>query len=352
MNFNRFTATLAGAALAAAGLVVTATPASALSGDRAWEPVQTLDSPDGSHPVSWRGKTVNGGKDWMVKLSNRPNSAPINMTEINIVVGTDIPGWYLQQIGIPVDEPNLCHTISGDLYGNAAVMQLASLSFPNPCKGSASNPGVMDYVAPTAAKPYGESFMSRNYRTMMETEFPYLKPVNPTPTPAPTPVPTPTPTPAPSPKPTPVPTPKPSNPRDPIVRNPNAPVFTPRPNKDLVKKGAYFSGSWLEAKQSSYYQGTALVTYKDKAYVSLNVPSGKTVYLFGTSFSGGSKMKVYLDGKFIKTVDTYRANNKTPYQNLLAEVSVPKDGGNHVVSFQNMANNGRTTLALDAIQIR
>jgi hypothetical protein len=115
----------------------------------------------------------------------------------------------------------------------------------------------------------------------------------------------------------------------------------------LNETSGSYSGTWKSVSQTGALAGKVKSTTKPKASVTFSA-SGTSFSLLVTKGGGRSKAKVYVDGKYAKTIDT-RAS-RTAYRQLIALKAFASSGA-HKVKIVNSATSGRRTLQVDGLAV-
>jgi len=106
-----------------------------------------------------------------------------------------------------------------------------------------------------------------------------------------------------------------------------------------------FLKTWSTASQSSAYLGTVKATRTRGASVSFK-RYGKQFRLLVTTGKGRSRAKVYVDGAYARTIDTYGASTKHRQLLFLRSYTTAKT---HTIKIVNAATSGRTLLQVDGL---
>ena len=107
-----------------------------------------------------------------------------------------------------------------------------------------------------------------------------------------------------------------------------------------------YGGTWANAAGSAYYLGTVRSSRTAGSYVWLRVPLNRFA-IVGTACAACGRIRVYLDGRYLATVDTYSA--RTVVRRILLLRSVSATVGTHTVKLVVLATPGRPTFLLDAV---
>ncbi|WP_116115878.1 hypothetical protein [Austwickia chelonae] len=115
---------------------------------------------------------------------------------------------------------------------------------------------------------------------------------------------------------------------------------------DITGVGA--DKNWHFVQHPSYLNGTALVTYQDKArWTTTETFDGQGYLVFrGTTLPQGAKATVYVDGTSYAELDTA---GPVKYQEVLGNIVC--DHGKHTITVEAHTSPGHHVLALDAYQI-
>ncbi len=110
-----------------------------------------------------------------------------------------------------------------------------------------------------------------------------------------------------------------------------------------------FSSGWTLSKANSYWLGTEKFTKTKNAWASFGFSNGNGVGLVLTKGPGRGKAAVYVDGKYVKTVDTYSATYKARQYFGIKSFTT---GGSHTVKIVNLATSGRSRIDLDGFVVK
>lgn len=110
---------------------------------------------------------------------------------------------------------------------------------------------------------------------------------------------------------------------------------------------ASYSSGWSGVSSSNFYKGSSKYTKKSGASASYSF-SGNSVALILTKGTGRGKAKVYVDGNYVKTIDTYASS--TRYRQPFA-IKSWSTIGSHKVKVVNLATSGRPRFELDGLAI-
>ena len=110
---------------------------------------------------------------------------------------------------------------------------------------------------------------------------------------------------------------------------------------------AIYSGTWGTYTRSGAYLGSVKGTSSRGAAAALRA-TGRGYYLLVTVGPGRGKAKVYVDGAYLKTIDTYAAT--TAYRRLIG-IKAFTTAGPHTVRVVNLATAGRPAFQLDGVAV-
>jgi hypothetical protein len=124
-------------------------------------------------------------------------------------------------------------------------------------------------------------------------------------------------------------------------------TIVPHDNNSLIAVRSGFTGT-IKQPSSGFYLGT--VRHSSKAGHKITYRfTGRSVAVIGTKGPGYSKAKIYIDGKYIKTIDAYASTVK--YRQSLYSKSWTKSG-THTITIENLATSGRSRLDMDGLAVR
>jgi hypothetical protein len=110
-----------------------------------------------------------------------------------------------------------------------------------------------------------------------------------------------------------------------------------------------FAGTWRTASSSAFYLGSSRYTTSGSAVSRIGIVGGSAAYLVTTKGPNRSRVRVYLDGKYIRTVSLYSAGYK--HRQAVYLCNLPKSGG-HVLTIRNYPTSTRKRLDVDGIAIK
>ena len=108
-----------------------------------------------------------------------------------------------------------------------------------------------------------------------------------------------------------------------------------------------YRGTWYTGSLSSYSGGSARYTKSSTASASYTF-TGRGIALVTTQGSGRGKVKVYIDGVYVRTVDLYRSS--ASYR-VLAFTQTFASSGTHTIKLVGMGTAGRPRVDLDAFAV-
>lgn len=108
-----------------------------------------------------------------------------------------------------------------------------------------------------------------------------------------------------------------------------------------------YRGTWYGASRTSYSGGSARYTKSSTATATYTV-TGRGIALVTTMASGRGKLKVYLDGVYVRTVDLYRSS--ASYR-VLAFSRMFTTSGTHTIKLVALGTSGRPRVDLDAFAV-
>lgn len=109
------------------------------------------------------------------------------------------------------------------------------------------------------------------------------------------------------------------------------------------------SSSWKKSSSSSLYRGSSRYATKKGAKASMSFKGGTAVYLITTTGPTRGKAKVYVDGKYVKTVSMYSAT--TTYRKPIFLKSL-KGSGTHKVSIVVSPTSTRSRVDVDGLAVK
>ena len=115
---------------------------------------------------------------------------------------------------------------------------------------------------------------------------------------------------------------------------------------NLLKRvgfNAYFKGS-----KSVYYLSSVRYSYKRNHTMIYKVPNAKSIGLITTKAKSRGKAKIYIDGKYVKTVDAYA--KKTKPRTLIYNKTFFKKK-THYIKIVNLGTPGRARFGIDGIAV-
>jgi hypothetical protein len=120
------------------------------------------------------------------------------------------------------------------------------------------------------------------------------------------------------------------------------PALTQQGAKSITYRGTWYAGS-----KSSYSGGSARYTKSSTASASYTF-TGRGISLVTTKAPARGKVKVYLDGVYVRTVDLYRSS--AAYR-VLAFSQTWASSGTHTIKLVGMGTSGRPRVDLDAFAV-
>jgi hypothetical protein len=109
-----------------------------------------------------------------------------------------------------------------------------------------------------------------------------------------------------------------------------------------------FSTGWSESSSASRYLGTFTSTTSASKTMTFKA-AASAMWLIGDKCASCGKMKVYVDGTLISTVDTYRSSTAVR-QILFSKAFVGTD--THTIKIVTLGTSGRPKIVIDAIGVR
>jgi hypothetical protein len=113
-------------------------------------------------------------------------------------------------------------------------------------------------------------------------------------------------------------------------------------------RGVLYSGAWTEVYHEGYRSGAAMSSEEAGASVVLTFAGTKATW-WGPVGPTRGKAKVYVDGAYVKTVDTHAATFQPRVELFSKEWSAI---GRHYVVIVVEATGGRPTVAVDSFDVR
>jgi hypothetical protein len=125
-------------------------------------------------------------------------------------------------------------------------------------------------------------------------------------------------------------------------------TVVPHDNETLLMKERRGFGRVINNGSSSYYQGTVRYATKRGASVTYRF-TGRSVAIIGTKAPKRGLAKIYIDGKYVKTVNAYA--NTARYRRVLYSRDW-KTSGTHTLRVVNEGTLDRPRFDLDGIAVR
>lgn len=108
------------------------------------------------------------------------------------------------------------------------------------------------------------------------------------------------------------------------------------------------SSKWKKSSSSSLYRGSSRYTTTKGAYATMSFKGGKSAYLIATTGPTRGKVKVYVDGKYVKTVSLY--SSVTQYRKPILLKSL-KGSGTHTVRLVAAPTSTRKRVDIDGLAV-
>ena len=108
-----------------------------------------------------------------------------------------------------------------------------------------------------------------------------------------------------------------------------------------------YRGTWSTAHSTSYSGGSARYTTSSTASASYRM-TGRGIALVTTLAAGRGKVKVYIDGLYVRTVDLYRSSAA---HRTLAFTQMFSSYGTHTIKLVAAGTSGRPRVDLDALAV-
>lgn len=116
------------------------------------------------------------------------------------------------------------------------------------------------------------------------------------------------------------------------------------------ERAATFSANWTSVSSSTSGRFMGTTRYNKKKFASMSYKfTGSNVSVIATRGPGRGKAWVYIDGYFIKTIDTGRSSVKHREVFVVGSTSTNKT---HTLKVVNQATSGRPMLELDGIAVK
>jgi len=109
------------------------------------------------------------------------------------------------------------------------------------------------------------------------------------------------------------------------------------------------SGKWKTAKSGSLYKGSSRYTTKKGATATMSFRGGKSAYLITSTGSKRGKVKVYVDGKYVKTVNLF--SKKTVNRKAIFLKSL-KGSGKHTIKLVAAPTATRKRIDIDGLAVK
>lgn len=114
-----------------------------------------------------------------------------------------------------------------------------------------------------------------------------------------------------------------------------------------TSSGITYRGTWSTGKVTSYSGGSARFTKSSTASATYTV-TGRGVALITTKSTDRGKVKVYIDGTYVRTVDLYRSS--VEYRVLAFSMKF-STRGTHTIKLVGVGTSGRPRVDLDAFAL-
>ena len=108
-----------------------------------------------------------------------------------------------------------------------------------------------------------------------------------------------------------------------------------------------YAGSWSRVSQSNAFLGSVKSTKRNRASVTFTA-TGRSYSVLVTKGAGRSRAKVYVDGVYVKRIDTRASSTKYRQRIFLKSFA---SSGSHKVRVVNYATAGRTRLQVDGLAV-
>ncbi len=109
------------------------------------------------------------------------------------------------------------------------------------------------------------------------------------------------------------------------------------------------STKWKKSSVSSLYRGSSRYTTTKGAYATMSFKGGAAAYLLTTTGPTRGKVKVYVDGKYVKTVNLYSASTTVRKAIFLKSL---KGSGTHTVRLVAAPTSTRKRVDIDGLAVR
>jgi len=109
------------------------------------------------------------------------------------------------------------------------------------------------------------------------------------------------------------------------------------------------SGKWRKSTSASLYRGSSRYTSSKGATAKMSFKGGKSAYLIATTGPTRGKVKVYVDGKYVKTVSLY--SKATAYRKAFHLKSL-KGSGTHKVTLVASPTSTRKRIDIDGLAVK
>lgn len=110
-----------------------------------------------------------------------------------------------------------------------------------------------------------------------------------------------------------------------------------------------FKGKWAKIKSASYYNGYLRRSKASKASASMKFTGGSAAYLVTATGKNRGKVKVYVDGKYKRTVSLYSKTAKSRKSIWVANL---KGSGKHTIKFVRVSVKKRPYVAIDGLAVK
>ncbi len=110
-----------------------------------------------------------------------------------------------------------------------------------------------------------------------------------------------------------------------------------------------YSSGWSTFSSNQYYRGSVRYTSTNGASGAITFSGGAWAYLVATKAPTRARAKVYIDGKYVRTINLYSAKVAFRQSIYLGSLS---GTGNHTVKLVNLWTSGRKTLDIDGVAVK
>ncbi len=114
----------------------------------------------------------------------------------------------------------------------------------------------------------------------------------------------------------------------------------------VLRKAGFYG--YFKGSRSSYYLSTVRYSYRRGHTIVYKVRNAKSIGLISTKAKSRGKAKIYIDGKWVKTVDAY--SSKTRTRQLIFNKTFSKKK-THYIKIVNLGTPGRARFDIDGIAV-